>query len=83
MLHENCVFNPACDIKRVDPTGYFDLCEAYRSGSIPASVPDSEERFNGIEDPRSIGLRPRDQFEAAQANVAIAGYKAPSAQDAE
>ena len=72
-------FNPWRDLSKVDPTGYFDLTEAYRSGSVPATVPDSEERFNNIDDPRSIGARPRDQFEAAQANVVISGYKAPEA----
>lgn len=72
-----CKYNHRRDIMRVDVTGYFDICEAYSSGSVPATVPDSEERFNGIEDPRSIGGRPSDQFDAAQANIVIAGYKAP------
>lgn len=74
-----CSFNPRRDIQRVDPTGYFDIVDAYRSGAVPDSVPDSEERFNNIEDPRSIGCRPRDQFEAAQAHVCITGYTPPEA----
>lgn len=65
------------DIAAVEQTGYVDLKAANASSSIPAVDGLEDERYNGIEDPRSIGTRPSDQFEAMQANKSIAGYKAP------
>lgn len=74
---QECHYNPAKDLQKVDCTGVFDLTAAYAAGSIPASVPLEEARYNGIEDPNSIGFRPRDQFELAQASKATLDYKAP------
>lgn len=70
-------YNPERDIQAVEQTGFVDLKAANVSSSIPAIDGLEDERYNGIEDPRSIGTRPSDQFEAMQANKSIAGYKAP------
>lgn len=72
-----CRFNVVKDIQKVDVTGVFDLTAAYAAGSIPAYVPLEEARYNGIEDPNSIGYRPRDSFELAQASKVTLDYKAP------
>lgn len=71
-------YNPLRDVCAVERTGYFDLAAVNAESVIPAGIPMAEERFNGIEDPNSIGYRPRDQFEAAQAAKVVTGYKAPS-----
>lgn len=70
-------YSPLRDRKAVDQTGYVDLASANAESSIPVDVPLAEERFNRIEDPRAIGSRPGDVFEAAQAHKAISDYKAP------
>lgn len=72
-----CKYNPSRDLKKVDQTGYVDLTAANAESTIPTGIPLSEARYNGIEDPNSIGFRPGDQFEAVQASKVIAGYKAP------
>lgn len=77
---QECKYNPERDIQKVDPTGYIDLVKANQTGSVPASIQADESRFNGIDDPASIGFRPRDQFEAMQANRAIVGYKPASSE---
>lgn len=76
-MHCQCSFNPIRDVEAVNPFGAVDLCNAYASGSLPSNVAATEERFNGIDDPRSIGFRPSDEFELAQANTAIVGYNPP------
>ena len=75
---EVCEFDPIRDFEAVSQTGFVDLKAANVSSSIPAIDGLSEEHYNGIEDPRSIGARPSDDFEAMQANKAIVGYKAPA-----
>lgn len=74
-------YDPERDIAAVEQTGYVDLKAANASSSIPAVDGLEEERYNGIEDPKSIGARPSDSFEAMQANKSIAGYKAPESSD--
>ena len=77
MLQENLVFNPVTDIQKVDPTGFIDLVKANETSSVPSNLVADEARFNEIDDPNSIGFRPRDEFEQQQANKAIVGYKPP------
>ena len=74
-------YDPERDIQAVDQTGYVDLKKANAESVVPAVEGLTEERFNGIDDPNSIGSRPSDVFEQMQANKAIVGYKAPSSSD--
>lgn len=76
-------YNPVRDIQAVDQVGFIDLAAANALSTIPSGIPLAEARFNGIEDPNSIAGRPSDQFDAAQANKVIAGYKAPEKNDPE
>lgn len=71
------------DLKAVDQSGYVDLASANDQSVIPADIALSEERFNMIDNPNSVGYRPRDQFEAAQAAKVITGYKAPEGEKQE
>lgn len=73
-----CSYDPKRDIQKVEPFGSVDLAKMNFESSVPAVVPLSEARFNGIDDPNSIAGRPSDTFEAMQANKVITGYKAPS-----
>lgn len=74
-------FDVERDIQAVEQVGFVDLKAANVSSSIPAIDGIEEERYNGIDDPRSIGARPSDQFEAMQANKSIVGYNAPSSDE--
>lgn len=73
-----CKYDPVRDLMAVDPTGYVDLVKANQNSSIDVPVALTEQQFNDIEDPRSIGARPSDDFELMQANRAIVDYQAPS-----
>lgn len=72
-----CEFDPKRDIQAVDPTGGFDLAKAHAMSSVPANIAADDLQFNEIDDPRSIGGRPSDNFEAAQMSKSVLSYKAP------
>lgn len=72
---EQLVYNPVKDIQKVEPFGFVDIVKANQTSSVPAGLQVDETRFNCIEDPRSISTRPRDEFEAMQANKVIVAYK--------
>lgn len=59
-------FDPVRDLCEVSQTGYIDLVSAFITGSVPSQIADSEECYNGIEDPQSIFGRPSDVFEAME-----------------
>lgn len=71
------MFNPVCDLQAVDPTGFIDLVKANETSSVPSSLVAADSQYNDIDDPNSIGYRPRDEFELQQANKATVGYKPP------
>lgn len=73
-----CEYDPVTDIMAVEQFGFVDLCKANETSTVPAVDGLDEDRYNGIEDPNSIGARPRDVFEQMQANKQIVGYKAPA-----
>lgn len=57
-------YNPIKDMSPVSQTGFIDLCDAMVSGVVPSQLPDSDEVYNGIEEPESILGKPSDVFEA-------------------
>lgn len=72
-----CVYDEVRDLVAVDQYGFVDLQKMNATSSIDVEVALQDERFNNIDDPRSIGERPTDEFELQQANYQIANYKAP------
>ena len=52
------------DIHPVDQFGFIDLIECLANGEVPATVADSDDQYNGIEDPGEIFGKPSDVFEA-------------------
>lgn len=76
-MRVECKYNPVVDIQAVEQEGFLDLTAANAAGSVPANLNGSEGLSNGIEDPNSIGVRPRDIFEANQAAKAISDYVPP------
>lgn len=71
------VHDPAVDVQEVDQFGYIDIAKANATSVIDVPLELQEERYNGIEDPRSIAGRPSDTFELAQASKAVADYAPP------
>lgn len=71
MIYDNFVFDPQRDLKPVDQFGFIDLKVALDSASVPSQMPDSESDYNGAEDPESVVGRPRDIFEAIDAQKAL------------
>lgn len=59
-------FDPVRDLCEVSQTGYIDLVSAFITGSVPSQIADSDDDYNGIEDPQSILGRPSDVFEAME-----------------
>lgn len=72
-----CNYDEVRDLVTVDQFGFVDLQKMNATSTIDVEVAIQEERFNNIDDPRSIGERPTDEFELQQANYQIANYKAP------
>lgn len=68
-------YDPLKDVSQVENSGYVDLVKANQTSQIDVPLQLSEEHYNGIDDPKSIGTRPSDVFETMQANKAILDYK--------
>lgn len=64
MLVKSCRFDPVVDKTPVSKTGFIDACLAFVNNAIPSRIAESEDDYNGIEDPASILGKPRDVFEA-------------------
>lgn len=77
-----CNYDAVRDLVSVDQFGFVDLQKMNATSTIDVEVAVMDERFNNIEDPRSIGERPTDEFELQQANYTIANYKAPDKEGA-
>lgn len=75
-------YNPDRDLCTVEQFGFVDLQKANATSTVDVEVSVLEERFNNIDDPRSIGDRPSDIFEEMQANTVIVNYKAPDSDGA-
>lgn len=72
-----CKYDEVRDLVAVDQYGFVDLQKMNVTSTIDVDIALQEERFNNIEDPRSIAARPSDEFELQQANKVISEYKAP------
>ena len=67
MFFEDLAFDPVKDISPVDQFGFIDLKSALATGVVPSQLPDSDSDYNGIESPEAILGKPRDIFEAMDA----------------
>lgn len=80
MIQDNIEYDPIRDLQPVDQVGAVDLVKAHAMGSLPSNIESGDLLYNEIDDPRSIGARPSDTFEAAQASKAIANYVPPKSE---
>lgn len=70
MIVIDCPFDPVRDQNPVDQFGFVDLKVALDSSQVPSQMPDSESDYNGIDDPGKVIGKPRDIFEAIDAQKA-------------
>ena len=71
MVVTDCSFDPVRDVAPVEQFGFIDLKTALDSSIVPSQMPDSEQDYNGIDNPEEIVGHPRDIFEAIDAQKAI------------
>lgn len=71
MIVSDCVFDPVRDLAPVDQYGFIDLKVALASSNIPSQLPDSDSDYNGIQNPEAVLGKPRDIFEAIDAQAAL------------
>lgn len=64
-------FNPVKDKTPVSQTGYIDAKSAFVNNAIPSQIAETEQDYNGIDDPASILGKPRDVFEALDMQKSI------------
>ena len=74
-------YDPQRDIQAVDPTGYVDLVKANQTSQIDVPLQLQEERYNDIEDPRSIGDLPSEVFDAMAMGKTVADYVPPKKEE--
>ena len=67
MIVESCLFDPVRDLAPVDQFGFIELKSALAESVVPSQLPDSDSDYNGIEEPDQVLGKPRDIFEAIDA----------------
>lgn len=75
-----CKYDPARDMREVDPLGYVDLGKALISGVIPSDVTGNMSSYNCIDNPESIIGSPTDVFESMRMLDTIMQSSADSGQ---
>lgn len=83
MVVIECKFDPVRDIAPVDQFGFIDLKSALSESVVPSQMPGAEADYNGIDNPDQVLGRPRDIFEAMDAQKALesAAASAPGNDD--
>lgn len=70
MIVVSCLFDPVRDLAPVDQFGFIELKSALAESVVPSQLPDSDSDYNGIEEPDQVLGKPRDIFEAIDAQKA-------------
>lgn len=78
MVVIECKFDPIVDKTPVSSLGFVDLKSAMVNHVIPSQIAETEEDYNGIEDPSSIMGKPADVFEAMEMQSHINSFKPES-----
>lgn len=70
MIQDSLPFDPVRDIAPVDQFGFIDLKTALAESVVPSQMPESDADYNGIDEPDKVLGKPRDIFEAIDAQKA-------------
>lgn len=81
MIVEECLYDPVRDLVPVDQFGFIELKSALAESVVPSQLPDSESDYNGIDEPDKVLGKPRDIFEAMDAQKAAEELAASSKED--
>lgn len=71
MIQDNIAYDPQRDLAPVDQFGFIELRSALSEGVVPSQMPGSDVDYDGAEEPDQILGRPRDIFEAIDAQKAL------------
>ena len=85
MIQDSLPFDPVRDIAPVDQFGFIDLKASLAESVVPSQMPDSDTDYNGIDEPEKVLGRPRDIFEAMDAQAAaeqLASFESDDKKDA-
>lgn len=70
MIVIDCPFDPVRDLAPVEQFGFIELKDALANSIVPSQMPESETDYNGIDEPDKVLGKPRDIFEAIDAQKA-------------
>lgn len=70
MIVIDCPFDPVRDIAPVEQFGFIELKSALAESVVPSQMPESDSDYNGIDEPEKVLGKPRDIFEAMDAQKA-------------
>lgn len=70
MIVDKCLYDPVRDLAPVDQFGFIELKSALAESVVPSQLPDSDSDYNGIDEPDKVLGKPRDIFEAMDAQKA-------------
>lgn len=70
MIVVDCPFDPVRDIAPVEQFGFIELKSALAESVVPSQMPESDSDYNGIDEPEKVLGKPRDIFEAMDAQKA-------------
>lgn len=85
MIQYDLPFDPVRDLAPVDQFGFIELKNALAESVVPSQMPDSDADYNGIDEPDKVLGKPRDIFEAMDAQKAaeqLASSESDSKEDA-
>lgn len=71
MIVKDCPFDPVRDLTPVEQFGFIELKDALANSIVPSQMPESETDYNGIDEPDKVIGKPRDIFEAIDAQRAV------------
>lgn len=81
MIQYDLPFDPVRDIAPVDQFGFIELKDALAQSVVPSQLPDSDSDYNGIDEPDKVLGKPRDIFEAMDAQKAAEQMAASGSDD--
>lgn len=70
MIQHDLPFDPVRDLAPVDQFGFIELKDALAESVVPSQMPESDSDYNGIDEPDKVIGKPRDIFEAVDAQKA-------------
>lgn len=77
MIVTNIEYNPLTDVSLVDQFGYVDINECIATNTVPAGLNPTDESYNGLDDPNSIGGKPSDVFDGISMARSLSSRQSP------